>query len=259
MAMDGIPRYEFPEGKPDTPPHKYYRRYKMWEFEISKLRNSKDFYVELSNIGADTARKRMESYSPSLVQTKRQRERKDDTANTSPLNTQRSGFSDLPGGHPSFITSPTTPFDRTFASTMTKRSAIDPKLTDTNNSVSPRSVYGYLKVNFVDNIVPPRLLDPSVVTRKFAIKREKEQHRVDSIVLKSNQNYERRQLLLKPIEQYKSHRPSYKFEKMMEKYKATQLPKPSRRLSHKRNTSLHFSKHTPIPESTLPLNSSKNN
>lgn len=38
---------------------------------MSKLKNSKNFYIQLSNIAADSARKRMESYSPSLIQIKR--------------------------------------------------------------------------------------------------------------------------------------------------------------------------------------------
>lgn len=40
----------------------------MWEFEMIKLKNSKNFYNQISNIAADKMRKRMESYSPSLLQ-----------------------------------------------------------------------------------------------------------------------------------------------------------------------------------------------
>ena len=43
--MDGIPRYEFPEDKQEISPHKYYKRYKLWDFEMVKLKNTKNYYT----------------------------------------------------------------------------------------------------------------------------------------------------------------------------------------------------------------------
>lgn len=80
---------------------------------------------------------------------------------------------------------------------------MDPKLTDTNNSVSPRSVYGYLKVNFVDNIIPPTLMDPSLITRRQKVKLEKEQKRIEGEVRFDNMNYTKAQALLEPIKDKK--------------------------------------------------------
>lgn len=53
-----------------------------------------------------------------------------------------------------------------------------------------RSVYHYLKTNFIDNILPPALLDPSILTRKDQIHQEIEQAKVEKRIMADNNNYE---------------------------------------------------------------------
>lgn len=55
------------EDKRDISPYKYYKRYKLWDFEMIKLKSTKNYYTQLKNIAADKIRKRMSNYSPSLL------------------------------------------------------------------------------------------------------------------------------------------------------------------------------------------------
>ena len=83
----------------------------------------------------------------------------------------------------------TQPCERTLPDGVTHRTQIDKKLTDTNNYMGQRSVYHYLKTNFVDNILPPALLDPRLLTRKAEVLREREQARIEKLVGSDNTNF----------------------------------------------------------------------